>query len=130
MHARQMGGKCAALNAAFIGSDAGRRLILSVGDGFAGRNGLLDVLQRQGELIRIELLGTGTKVHAPQLLQEVLKSIILRPRFIPLRDGGVALSERRCKLCLQHGDFDGILICAHTEEGIRFARGWGKESAA
>ena len=34
----------AAISAAFIGPDAGRRLIPFVGDSFAGRDGLLDVL--------------------------------------------------------------------------------------
>ena len=60
----------------------------------------------------------------------MLKSIILRPHFIPLRDGGiplrdggVALGDHRRKPRLQHGDFDGDLIRTHAEEGIRFA--WG-----
>jgi len=141
MNLRQMGRKRAAFGPAFIGSNPGRLLVLPVGDSFAGRDCLLDVLKRQSELVRVELLGTGTKVHAPQLLQEMLKPVILRPHFvplcdggipvrdrsIPLRDGGVALGGHHRKPRLQHLDFDGKLIRTHAEKGIRFARDGDKK---
>jgi hypothetical protein len=45
----------------------GRRVLLVVG-GFGRRDGLLDILERQSELVRIELLRTSAKLHALQLV--------------------------------------------------------------
>jgi hypothetical protein len=45
----------------------------------ADGNGLLDILERQMQLIRIELLRTSAKLHALQLMQQMLQPIILRP---------------------------------------------------
>jgi hypothetical protein len=56
MHARQMGGKCAAIGATLLGASAGTGLVLLVVLGLAAGDGLLDVLERQSELLGIELL--------------------------------------------------------------------------
>ena len=58
MNPRQMGGNGAAIGAALVGASASRRLILFVVVGFAGRNGLLDILKRQGD---IETIATKTE---------------------------------------------------------------------
>ena len=117
MNPRQMGRKRAAIGAALVGASASRRLILFVVGGFAGRNGLLDILKRQAELVWIELLGTATKLHALQLMQEMQQAIVLRQRFIARRNGGVALGERRRKPRLQRGDIGWRLIrpVAHAQ---------------
>ena len=118
MHARQMGGKRAAIGAALCGAGASFRLILLVVDGLARGDGLLDILERQGDLVRIELLGTAAELHALQLTQEMLQAIDLRQRL-------VALGERGRELRLQLGDFNRQLIRAltHDLERTRFARG-------
>jgi hypothetical protein len=52
--------------------------------GFGGRNGLLDILKRQLQLVRIELLRPAAKLHSPQLMQQVLQAVILRKRLVTL----------------------------------------------
>jgi len=51
VHARQMAGKRAAIGAALLGALARPRRVLLVVVGFGRRNGLLDILERQIELI-------------------------------------------------------------------------------
>jgi len=68
MNARQMEGKRTAIGAALPGTGARRHWVSFVGIGFDRRNGLLDILKRQRELIRIELLRTPAKLKALQLL--------------------------------------------------------------
>ena len=63
-----MGGKRATIGAALSGAGASVRLILLVVVGFAGGDGLLDILKRQGKLVRIELLGAAAKLYALQLM--------------------------------------------------------------
>ena len=132
MNARQMGGKRAAIGAALFGASASRRLILFVVVGLAGRDGLLDILKRQGELVRIELLGTAAELHALQLTQEMQQAIVLRQRFVARRNRGVALGERRRKPRLQRGDVGWRLIraLAHARKRIKFARGCDEEMPA
>lgn len=96
--------KRAAVGAALIGASATRHLIPFIIVGFVGRDGLLDILKREGELVRIELLGTLTKLHALQLTQEMQQAIVSRQRFIARRDSGVTLGKRRSKPRLQLGD--------------------------
>jgi hypothetical protein len=64
MNARQIDRKCAATGAALLGAGAGTYRILLVVGGFGGRNGLLDILKRQSELVRIEFLRPPAKLHA------------------------------------------------------------------
>ena len=98
MHARQMGGKRAALGPALFRAGASALLILLVVGGLARGDGLLDILERQGELVRIELLRPTAELHALQLTQEMLQAIDLRQRL-------VALGERGRQPRLQLGDF-------------------------
>src|SRR5260370_4094602 len=97
MEAGQRGGEAAAMGAGVTGAGLGGGLIVVVVGGLAGRNGLLEVLKRQAELVWIELLGTAAKLHALQLTQQMQQAIVLRQRLIARRNGGVALGERRRK---------------------------------
>ena len=125
MHARQMGGKGAALGAALFRAGASMFLVLPVVGGLARGDGLLDILERQGELVRVEFLGPTAELHALQLTQEMLQAIDLRQRLVARRTRLVALGERGRELRLQLGDFDRQLIraLAHDLERTRFARG-------
>ena len=125
MHARQMGGKGAALGAALFRAGASALLVLLVVGGLARGDGLLDILERQGELVWVEFLGPAAELHALQLTQEMLQAIDLRQRLVTRRTRLVALGERGRELRLQLGDFDRQLICAlaHDLERTRFARG-------
>jgi hypothetical protein len=71
MNPRQMGREARRDWSGACRASASRRLILFVVGGFASRNGLLDILKRQAELVWIELLGTATKLHALQLMPAV-----------------------------------------------------------
>lgn len=64
----QMGGKRTAIGPALVGAYLGGRRVLLVVGGFGRRDGLLDILERQSELVRIELLRTPAKLHALQLV--------------------------------------------------------------
>jgi hypothetical protein len=125
MQARQMGGKRATIGAALSGAGASVRLILLVVGGFASGDGLLDILKRQGELVRIELLGAAAKLHALQLMQEMQQAVVPRQRLVARRKRSVALGERRRKPRLQLGDVGQRMIraLAHDPKRIRFARG-------
>ena len=131
MHARQMGGKRAAMGATLLGASASVRLILLVVGGLARGDGLLDILKRQGELIRIELLGPAAELHALQFAQEMQQAIVPRHRLVARRNRGVALGERDRKPRLQLGDLGRRLIraLAHGQERTRFARGRGQQTA-
>ena len=59
--------------------------------GFAGRDRLLDVLQRQGELVRIEFLGFAAELHPLTVTQQMHEAVVLDEGRIPLRDRGVPL---------------------------------------
>ena len=95
MPAWQMGGKGAATGTALLGALGRPHWIPFVGDRLICRDRLLDVLERQMQLFPIELLRTATKLHAPQLLQQVLEALILRERLVALRDGCVKLGAHR-----------------------------------
>jgi len=95
MPARQMGGKDAATGTPLVGALGRPHWIPFVGYSLVCRDGLLDVLERQMQLFPIELLRTATKLHAPQLLQQVLEAVILRERMVAFRDGCVALGAHR-----------------------------------
>jgi hypothetical protein len=64
---RGRSGKRSAVRPALFRPRCGSRLVLPVVDRFAGRDSLLDVLQRQGKLIRIELLGLSAELHPLKL---------------------------------------------------------------
>jgi hypothetical protein len=104
VHARQIAGKRAAIGAALLGALARPRRVLLVVVGFGRRNGLLDILERQIELIRVELLRAPAKLRPLQLVQEMPQALILRQGLIALHDRGVTLRKRRRKPRLQHFD--------------------------
>src|SRR5271166_5743714 len=98
-----------AVGPALFRTGASVPLVLLVVGGLARGDGLLDILERQGELVRVELLGPTAELHALQLTQEMLQAIDLRQRL-------VALGERGREPRLQLGGFDRRLIraLAHT----------------
>ena len=69
-------------------------VFLVVGGLVAG-NGLLDILERQKQLLGIELLRSPAELSTLQLAQEMPQAINLRKRMIALRDRGVTLRTRR-----------------------------------
>jgi hypothetical protein len=90
--------------------------------GFGCRNGLLDVLKRQLQLVPIELLRPAAELHALELMQHVLQAVILRQRLVTLGNRRLALRTRHNKERLQRRDIGGKLICAlaHAPHRIRF----------
>ena len=65
-----------------------------------------------------------TKLHALQLVQQMLQAIIVRPHVVAFGDRSIPLRARLRKKRLQHRDVGWQLIgtFAHAEHGIRFAR--------
>ena len=107
-----MGGKRATLGSALFRAGASALLVLLVVGRLARGDGLLDTLERQRELIGIELLGPAAELHALQLTQEMLQAIDLRQRLVARRTRLVTLGERGREPRLQLGDFDRRLIRA------------------
>jgi len=122
MNARQMGGQRATIGAALLGTLARRDWVMLVVGGFGCRNGLLDVLKRQLQLVPIELLRPAAELHALELMQHVLQAVILRQRLVTLGNRRLALRTRHNKERLQRRDIGGKLICAlaHAPHRIRF----------
>ena len=85
--------------------------VLLVVVGLVAGNGLLDVLERQKQLLRIELLRTPAELRALQLMQQMPQAINLRQRLVALGERGVALCTRRHKERLQRFDIDRKLRC-------------------
>jgi hypothetical protein len=111
MNARQMGGKRTAIDTALVGTCArGRRVSLVVG-GFGGRNGLLDILERQMKLLRVEPLRTPAELRTLQLMKEMPQAVILQQRLVALGNRGVTLGPRRREQRLQRFDIRGQLRC-------------------
>ena len=69
MQARQVAGKRTAIDAALGGTGARGDWILPVVIHLVARNRLLDVLKRQIELIRVELLRAPAELRPLQLMQ-------------------------------------------------------------
>ena len=85
--------------------------------GFVCRNDLFDILERQKQLLGIELLRAPAELCALQLAQQMPQPVILRQRLVALGKRGVALGPRRCEERLQRVDVDRQLRC-----GIAHAR--------
>ena len=132
VNARKVGWQRAAARSALFGPRRSGCLIRLVVGSVAGRNRLLDVFQRQGELVRIELLGLAPELHSLELAQKMGEAIVLPERRVALDDRGVPLRERRSQPGLQGINVERGLIrgSAHACKRIRFARGWGEKSAA
>jgi hypothetical protein len=96
---RQMGRKCASIGASLVSALACARRVLLVLSRLVGGNGLLDVLDRQQQLLRIELLRAAAELRALQLPQEVAQPVHLRQRVVALGDRSVALCDRSVALC-------------------------------
>ena len=81
----------------------GRRVLLVV-VGLVAGNRLLDILERQKQLLGIELLRTPAELRALQLAQQMPQAIVLRQRLVALRDRGVTLRTRRREQRMQRVD--------------------------
>jgi hypothetical protein len=112
MHARQMSGKRATVGATLLGTGASPFRVPLVVVGFGRGDGLLDVLKRQMQLVRIELLRAAAKLGALQLVQQMLQSVILRLQVIALCNRGVSLRTRLREQRLQRCDVGWRLISA------------------
>ena len=109
--ARQMGGKRAAIGAALLGALAAPAGSFLSSLGLVAGNGLLDILDRQKQLLGIELLRTAAELRALQLAQKMPQPIHLRQRLVALGDRRVALRARRRKQRLQRVDIRWKLSC-------------------
>jgi hypothetical protein len=128
--ARQMRWKCAAIGPTHLGTRASSNWVSLVLVRLGGGDGLLDILEGQRELVRIKLLRTPAKLHALQLVQQMLQATVLRLHVIALLACHVALDQRsitfrsRChEQRSQRFDIGRQLIgaLAHADHGIRFA---------
>ena len=106
-----MRGQYVAAAASFFGAVGGTRRVLFVLGGLVGGNGLLNVLERQKQLLGIELLRAATEPRTLQLAQQMPQPIVLRQRLVALGDRRVALRARRRKQCLQRLDVGRKMIC-------------------
>ena len=95
---RQMGRKRTPMGAALLGALASARGILLVLGRLVGGHGLLDILDRQLQLFRIELLRAAPELRALQLPQEVAQPVHLRQRVVARRDRSVAHCDRSIAL--------------------------------
>jgi hypothetical protein len=77
---------------------------------FAGRDRLLDILQRQSERVRIELLGLAPELHSLELAKKMRETIVLPEHRVALDDRGVPLGQRHGPLRLQRIDVGRGLI--------------------
>ena len=118
-----MSGKRPAVDSAPLSVSASPSRVSLVVVSLAGGNRLLDILKRQMQLVRIELLRAAAK-RALQLAQQMLQAIILRLQEIALCQRDVPLRARLCKERLQGCDmsWQRIGALAHAYQRIRFAR--------
>jgi hypothetical protein len=93
---------------------------------------LLDILERQKQLLGIELLRAPAELRTLQLAQEMPQAIDLRQRLVALGNRRVALGARRRDQRLQRFEVGRKLGCdlAHARHSIRFARHFGTRRAA
>ena len=115
---RQVRGKRAAIGAALVDARACARRILLVLDGLVAGENLLDILERQKQLLGIKLLRATAELRALQLAQQMPQAVHLRQRLVALGDRSVAscdrtvaLRARRRKQRLQRADVRRKLIC-------------------
>jgi hypothetical protein len=102
IEARQM--KRAAIDAALLARIPASRPILFIISSFVRRDGLLDILERQQQLLGIELLRTPAELRTLQLPQKVLEPIVLQECLVALGDRKVTLGSRRRKQRMQGFD--------------------------
>ena len=112
MHPRQMGREARRDWTRRFSARALRgHLVLLVVGGLVRRNRLLDVLERQQQLLGIELLRTAAELRTLQLAQQMAQAVVLRQRLVALGDRGVALGARRREQRLQGFDIGWKLRC-------------------
>ena len=73
-----MSRKRTAIDPTLLGAGASPDRVSLVVLGLGGGNRLLDILKRQMQLVRIELLRATAKLRALQLAQQMLQAVILR----------------------------------------------------
>jgi hypothetical protein len=93
--ARQMERKRTAIDAALRGPHACCRRVLLVVFGFLGGDGLLDIFERQKQLIGIELLRAPAKLRTLQLPEQMAQPIELGERPVTFGDRGIAFGAHR-----------------------------------
>ena len=122
---RQMSGQRAAIAAALVGAHARARRVLLVLGRLSAGNSLLDIFDRELQLLGIELLRAAAELRALQLAQEVPQAIHLRQHLIALGarrvtscDRGVPLRPRCRDQRLQRVDVGWKLVCdlAHVAQ--------------
>ena len=111
VHARQMKRQRPAIGAARLGTHLCCLHVVLVVAGLALGNCLLDILERQKQLVAIKLLRTPAELGAAQLAKQMAQAINLRERAVALCHRGVALRPRRHHQCTQRFDIPGKLIC-------------------
>ena len=118
MHPRQMAGKRATIDTALVGAGTRGHLVLFVVVGLVGRNHLLDVLERQTQLLGVELLRMAAKLRTLQLAQQVPQAVVLRQGMVALHERGVTLRPRRSDQRMQGCDigWKRIGALAHARE--------------
>lgn len=121
---RQMRRKRATAGAAPFSTLACACFVLPVLGRLVAGNGLLDVLHRQLQLLRIELLRTATELRALQLAQQMLKAIHLGQRMVAFDDRSVALFDRRVALraCRRNQRLQRLDIGRKLIRGLAHAR--------
>ncbi len=93
--ARQVGGKRTAIGAALFAPGPCGGWVCPVGGGFVRGKGLLDILERQLQLLGVKLLRTPAKLRALQLAQQMPQAIDLRQRLVALDERRITLRTRR-----------------------------------
>ena len=107
IHARQMGGKRTAIDAAlFATRSCGHGVLLVVGGLVAGDR-LLNILERQKQLLWIELLRPPAELRTLQLAQKMPQPINLRKRTIAFGYRCVTLRTRRHHQRTEHSMSEG-----------------------
>ena len=116
-------GKRATIDTALVGARTRGRLVLLVVVGLVGRNRLLDVLERQTQLLGVELLRMAAKLRTLQLAQQMPQAVVLRQGMVALHERGVTLRPRRSDQRMQGCDIGwkriGALAHARDESDSR-----------
>ena len=116
-NARKVDWQRAAVRPALLGLRRCGCLVPLVVRRFVGRFRLLDILQRQSELVWIELLGFAAELHPLKLAQQMHEAVVLGENRIPLRNRGVPLGQRRSQARFKRiGVGRGLIALGLTRE--------------
>ena len=111
IHARQMGRKRAAIGAARFAARLCSHRALLVLSGFVCGDGLLDIFERQKQLLGIEFLRAPAELRTLKLPQEVPQAIVLQKRWGTLGHRGVTFRTHCRKERMQRFDIGRKLRC-------------------